>query len=54
MEIVTVPVDQVDEFYFYMHYPMNAWLFEKIIFELVYLFHIALKSLYPIKAGNVS
>ena len=30
---------QVDEFYFYMYYPIKAWLFEKTIFELVYLFH---------------
>ena len=45
IEIVTIPVGQVDEFYFYMHYPIKAWLFEKIIFELVYLFHIVLKSL---------
>ena len=45
MEIVTIPVGQVDEFYFYMHYPIKAWLFEKIIFELVYLFHVVLKSL---------
>ena len=45
MEIVTIPVGRVDEFYFYMHYPIKAWLFEKIIFELVYLFHIVLKSL---------
>ena len=45
MEIVTIPVGQVDEFYFYMHYPIKAWLFEKIIFKLVYLFHIVLKSL---------
>ena len=43
MEIVTIPVDQVDEFY--MYYPIKAWFFEKIIFELVYLFHIVLKSL---------
>ena len=42
MEIVTIPVGQVDEFY--MHYPIKAWLFEKIIFELVYLFHIVLIS----------
>ena len=45
MEVVTIPVGQVDEFYFYMHHPIKAWLFEKIIFELVYLFHIVLKSL---------
>ena len=45
MEVVTIPVGQVDEFYFHMHHPIKAWLFEKIIFELVYLFHIVLKSL---------
>ena len=45
MEIVIIPVVLVDEFYFYMHHPIKAWLFEKIIFELVYLFHIVLKSL---------
>ena len=45
MEIVSIPVGQVDEFYFYMHYPIKAWLFEKIIFKLVYLFLIVLKSL---------
>ena len=43
LEIVTIPVGEVDEFYFYMHHPIKAWLFEKIIFELVYLFHIVLK-----------
>ena len=47
MDIVTIPVVLVDEFYFYMHHPIKAWLFEKIIFELVYLFHIVLKSLVP-------
>ena len=45
MEIVTIPVVLVDEFYFYMHHSIKACLFEKIIFELVYLFHIVLKSL---------
>ena len=45
MEIVTIPVGQVDEFYIYMHHPIKAWLFEKTIFELVYLFHLVLKSL---------
>ena len=45
MEIVTIPVGQVDEFHFYLHYPIKAWIFEKIIFEIVYLFHIVLKSL---------
>ena len=44
MEIVTIPVALVDEFCFYMHHPREVWLFEKI-FELVYLFHIVLKSL---------
>ena len=29
MEIVTIPVVLVDEFYFYMHHPIKAWLFEK-------------------------
>ena len=45
MEIVTIPVGQVDEFYFYMHFPIKTLLFEKNIFELVYLSHIVLKSL---------
>ena len=45
MEIVTIPVALVEEFYFYMHHSIKAFLFEKIIFELVYLFHIVLKSL---------
>ena len=45
MIIVTVPVVLVDEFYIYMYHPIKAWLFEKILFELVYLFHIVLKSL---------
>ena len=44
MEFLTIPVGQVDELYFYMHYLIKAWLFEKIIFELAYLFHIVLKS----------
>ena len=44
MEIVTIPVVLVDEFYFYMHRPIEVWLFEKIMFEVVYLFHIVLKS----------
>ena len=43
--IVTISVGQVDEFYFYTHFSIKAWLFEKIIFELVYLFHIVLKPL---------
>ena len=45
MEIVTISVVLVDEFYFYIHDPIKAWLFQKIIFELVSLFHIVLKSL---------
>ena len=44
MEIKTIPVFLFDKFYFYMYHRIKAWLFEKIIFELVYLFHIALKS----------
>ena len=45
MGVVTIAVGQVDEFYFYTDYPIKAWLFEKIMFELVYLFDIVLKSL---------
>ena len=30
--IVTIPVVLVDQFYFYMHQPKKACLFEKIIF----------------------
>ena len=45
MKTVTIPVVLIDEFYFYIHHPIKLWLFEKIIFELVYLFHIVLKSL---------
>ena len=45
VEIVAVPVVLVDEFYFYMHHPIKAYLLEKIIFELVYLFHVVLKPL---------
>ena len=45
IEIMTIPAGQVDEFYFYMHYSIKSWFFEKIIFELIYLFHIVLKSL---------
>ena len=45
MEVVTIPVVLVYEFYFYRYHHIKAWLFEKIIFELVYLFYIALKSL---------
>ena len=40
MEIVTIPVSHVDEFYFYMHYPIKAWLY-----KLIYLIQIVLKSL---------
>ena len=52
IEIVTVPVVLVHELCFYMHHPIKAWLFEKI-FELIYLFHLALNHLYLIKAGNI-
>ena len=44
MEIVTIAAVLFDEFYFYLHHPIKPWLFEKIILELVYLFHIVLKS----------
>ena len=36
MEIATIPVALVDQFYFYMHQPIKTWLFKKIIFELDY------------------
>ena len=45
MKIVTVTVVLVHEFYFYMYHPIKSWLFEKILFDLVYLFHIFIKSL---------
>ena len=32
MEIVTILVVLVDQFYFYMHQPIKPWLLEKIIF----------------------
>ena len=32
MEIVTILVFLVDQFYFYMHQPIKSWRFEKIIF----------------------
>ena len=31
IEIVTIPVALVDQFYFYIHQSKKAWLFEKII-----------------------
>ena len=40
MEMVTIPVVLVHDFYFYMHYPRKLCLFGNIIFELVYLSHI--------------
>ena len=52
MEIMAIPVVLVDQFYFFIHQPIKAWLFDKIIFELDYdcaslslHFHIVLKSL---------
>ena len=36
MEIATIAVVLVDQFYFYMHEHIKAWLFEKIAFELDY------------------
>ena len=44
MEIVSIPVVLVDEFYFYMHLPIIAWLFEKIIFWTSLSFSYSLKS----------
>ena len=44
MEIVTIPVFLVDEFCIYVRHPIKSWLFEKIIYELDYLFHLVLKS----------
>ena len=38
MEIVTILVVLIDEFYFYMHHPIKAWLLQKNIFEVGYLF----------------
>ena len=34
MEVATIPVVLVGQFYFYMHQLLNTWLFENIIFEL--------------------
>ena len=45
MEIANIPVVLVDKLYFCMRHPIKAWLFEKIIFQLVYLFYIVLKPL---------
>ena len=52
MKIVSVPIAPVGQFYFYMHQPIKASLFQKIIFELDYhwtsfslCFRIFLKSL---------
>ena len=36
MEILTIPVALVDQFYLYMRQPINAWLFEVILVELYY------------------
>ena len=36
MKIVTIPAALVNQFYFYMHQPVKAWLFEKIILETDY------------------
>ena len=46
MEIVTIPVVLVDQFYFYIHQPIKPWLFENIVFRTLSLhFHMVLKSL---------
>ena len=53
MEIVTIPVDQVDEFY--MHYPIKAWLFEKLsLNQSIFFIQSSQNRHYPIKAGNIS
>ena len=31
MKIVTVPLGQVDKFYFYMHYPIKACFLKKLL-----------------------
>ena len=52
MEIANIPVVLVDKFYFCMRHPIKAWFFEKIIFQLVYLFYIVFwNHLCSIKAG---
>ena len=33
MKIVTISVNVVDQFYFYMYQPIKPWLFEKIILK---------------------
>ena len=43
-EIVTIPVLLVHEFYFYMHHPIKAGLFEKNIFEYSLSFPYSLKT----------
>ena len=46
MEIVTIPVVLVDEFYFQMHQFIKALLFEKVIFE-------SLPSSYSLKTACI-
>ena len=47
MEIVTILVVLVDQFYFYMHQPIKPWFFEEIIFWAILSLHfqMVLKSL---------
>ena len=53
MEIVTIPVILIDQFYFYMDQPIKAWLFEVIIFEIILRYHtqvITLKKMMVLSA----
>ena len=45
MEIVTILIVLVYQFYFYMHQSIKLWLFEKIIFLDSLRFHTVLKLL---------
>ena len=51
MEIVTILVVLVDQFYFYMHQPIKPWPFELVYLCVVIRFE---NHLYPIKADNIS
>ena len=46
MEIVTIPVVRVDQYYFYMHQAIKVWLFQKIIFDNYLDYHWASLSLH--------
>ena len=51
MEIVTILVVLVDQFYFYMHQPIKPWPFELVYLCVFIRFE---NHLYPIKADNIS